>query len=273
MKKKWSGERLETFLHGDFVSEHLHRYCIVTDYIKDKVVLDIASGEGYGSNLMASVAKNVIGVDIDSDAVTKANAKYKKDNLVFKTGSADNMPIEDNSIDVLVSFETIEHHDKHSEMFREIKRVLKSDGILIMSSPERKFHSDMPHKYNPFHIKELYLHEFEELARNTFKFYDIYFQRYINKASYIAPIEGFNSMKVYSGDFSNLSTRKLDPLYNIVIASDIQPDILEKSIFDGELLTEKMNSEMINAIHRSPTFKIGRILIYPFYKLKKLIKK
>ena len=113
MKKKWSGERLETFVYGEFVSEHLHRYCLANLYVTDKVVLDIASGEGYGSNLLSSSAKEVIGVDIDQEAVENAKQKYKKSNLNFKTGSADKIPVADNSIDVLVSFETIEHHDKH----------------------------------------------------------------------------------------------------------------------------------------------------------------
>jgi ubiquinone/menaquinone biosynthesis C-methylase UbiE len=272
MKKNWSGERLETDVHGEFVSEHLHRYCIASNFVKDKVILDIASGEGYGSNLLAASAKSVIGVDIDQEAITKAKAKYQQSNLTFKTGSADKIPVDDHSIDVLISFETIEHHDKHLEMFSEIKRVLKSDGILIMSSPDKKYYTDIPNKINPFHVKELYLEEFEQLAGSNFKHVDVYLQRYIDRSSFFAPVEEFNSLLIYSGDFNQVFSQKLTPLYNIIIASDSPVSKVEKSLFDAALLTEKLSTDIVKSIHSSPTFKIGRVITYPFYKFKKIIK-
>lgn len=273
MKKNWTGERLETYVYGEFVSEHLHRYCVSNQFISNKVVLDIASGEGYGSNLLSKSAKQVIGVDIDNEAIEKAKIKYKKSNLIFKTGSADKIPVDDNTIDVLISFETIEHHDKHQEMFNEIKRVLKPDGILIMSSPDKKYHSDVTNKNNPFHIKELYLEEFEDLVKSKFLNYDIYFQRYINQASLIASVEEFNNFSIFSGDFDNVYSRNLKPLYNIIVASDFNLEKVKLSVFDGELLTKKMNLDALNEIHNSATFKIGRLISYPFFKIKRLLKK
>jgi hypothetical protein len=52
------------------------------------------------------------------------------------------------------SFETIEHHDKHEEMMREIKQVLKPDGVLIISSSNQLTYSDEPKYSNPFHISK-----------------------------------------------------------------------------------------------------------------------
>lgn len=273
MGKNWTGERLETYVHGEFVSEHLHRYCIASNFVKDKVILDIASGEGYGSNLLAASAKSVIGVDIDKEAISKAKTKYQKSNLTFKTGSADKIPVDDHSIDVLISFETIEHHDKHLEMFSEIKRVLKTDGILIMSSPDKKYYTDIPNKINPFHVKELYLEEFEQLVGSNFKYFDVYFQKYIDKSSFFATVEEFNSLLIYSGDFNQVSSQKLTPLYNIIIASDVPVNKLEKSIFDGAQLTEKQSANIVKSIQSSPTFTIGRVITYPFYKLKQILKR
>ncbi len=137
MKKKWTGERLETFVLNETTVEHLHRYGIVMPFIEDKTVLDIACGEGYGSKLLSSKALKVIGVDIDLETIEKASKKYGSSNLTFIQGSADKIPVKDGSIDTVVSFETIEHHDKHNEMMNEIKRVLKPGGILIISSPEK----------------------------------------------------------------------------------------------------------------------------------------
>ena len=77
MKKNWTGERLETFIYGDVVVEHLHRYAMAEMFVKDKIVLDIASGEGYGSNILSKTARQVTGVDIDKQAVEKASQKYK----------------------------------------------------------------------------------------------------------------------------------------------------------------------------------------------------
>jgi protein-L-isoaspartate O-methyltransferase len=73
--KNWTGERLETFIYGDTAVEHLHRYSMASTLIKDRVVLDIASGEGYGSLLLSKIARQVIGVDIDEQVVKNATLK------------------------------------------------------------------------------------------------------------------------------------------------------------------------------------------------------
>ena len=74
-------ERITTDIFNKNTLEHLHRYAIAQEYVKDKRVLDIASGEGYGSNLLAESANSVIGVDIDEQTVQQAARKYKRINL------------------------------------------------------------------------------------------------------------------------------------------------------------------------------------------------
>jgi ubiquinone/menaquinone biosynthesis C-methylase UbiE len=272
MKKKWTGERLETFIYGDVVVEHLHRYALASIFGKDKVIVDIASGEGYGSYILSKIAKQVIGIDIDNKAVVNANQKYKANNLKYITGSADKMSLEDNSIDVLVSFETIEHHDKHHEMFQEIKRVLKPNGILIMSSPDKKFYQNIQ-KNNPFHIKELFLEEFETLSRGYFKNVSVYFQNCINGSSVIGNVHDFTNTKIFSGNFDGIFTKELLPLYNIVIASEEPIEALGLFVFDGEIVTNKIIDENENYIRSSTTFKIGKLILSPFVMLKGLFKK
>ena len=98
MKNNWTGERLETYIYSKDSIDHLHRYSIVSNYIEGKIVLDIASGEGYGSNIISEKAKFVYGVDIDETSIKDAKLKYKKDNLKFLVGSTSSIPIEDLSL-------------------------------------------------------------------------------------------------------------------------------------------------------------------------------
>lgn len=102
-----------------------HRYLRPVTYANGKDVLDIACGEGYGSSMLADVAKSVIGVDIAEEAIAHASTQYAASNLAFRQGNAAEIPLEDASVDLVVSFETIEHHDRHEDMLREIKRVLR----------------------------------------------------------------------------------------------------------------------------------------------------
>lgn len=213
----WTGERLQTFIYNRDAIEHLHRYAITTPYIVTKNVLDVACGEGYGSNLISKYANQVYGVDIDSTTIDLAKKKYKKDNLSFKSGSTDAIPLGDNSIDVVISFETIEHHNKHEKMFDEIKRVLKKDGILIISTPDKKFYSDVRNFTNKFHIKELYKSEFLNLISKNFSQYLLLNQEYIGSTSVINLNE--KSM-IYGGNYNNIDILKVDPLYLVAICSD-----------------------------------------------------
>jgi ubiquinone/menaquinone biosynthesis C-methylase UbiE len=276
MKKESTGERLEFYDFSDVTVEHLHRYAIANDFIEGKVVLDIASGEGYGSSILAQKALKVIGVDIDIESVESAKKKYIRNNLKYIVGSADNIPIESNSIDVVVSFETIEHHDKHDEMLMEIKRVLKKDGLLIMSSPDKKNYSDIPNFKNKFHIKELYYDEFENLIKKYFKFSDFYVQKAYNLNSIVADFADFSKMNVYSGSDLNVKQEENIHLYIIVVASENNIVRLSTSLFNGcainDLRTKqylKINSESIKS---SSSYRLGNLIISPFFYLKKLFR-
>ena len=153
-KQKFTGERLISKIMNEDTFLHLHRYAIAFDYIKDKKVVDIACGEGYGSFLMSKYAKNFTVIDIDEDTIINANSKYKNNNLSYLQGDVSEIPLQSSTIDAVISFETIEHITKHDEMMQEIKRVLKPDGLLIMSSPDKKNYSDKRGFNNQFHVKE-----------------------------------------------------------------------------------------------------------------------
>lgn len=277
MSKKSTGERLEFFDFSDVTVEHLHRYAIANDFVEGKVILDIASGEGYGSYILSKKALEVIGVDIDVESVQNAKEKYLKDNLKFIVGNADNIPVESNSIDIVVSFETIEHHDKHEEMFLEIKRVLKDDGILIMSSPDKKYYSDIPKFKNKFHVKELYFDEFECLTKKHFSFSKFYLQKAYNLNSLVSNICDFNNIVVYSGDQSNVSKSANQHLYILTIAAQHDINELPTSFFNGadinKVILENYLICITNTIRNTTSYKFGNLFIKPIYLFRSFIKK
>jgi ubiquinone/menaquinone biosynthesis C-methylase UbiE len=267
--KNWTGERLETFVYTRDAIEHLHRYAIVNDYISDKVILDIASGEGYGSNLMSENAAFVFGVDIDKNTIEEARFKYKKDNLEFRIGSATEIPIESNSIDVVVSFETLEHHDKHDEMMLEIKRVLKSNGVLIISTPDRLYYSDARDFKNEFHIKELYKQEFEDLVFKNFNRMQLLVQRYSNGNSIIQDDKNNMAFQFFSGNFSEIKKENINPLYLIAIASNSDFKVQNSSVFDGGQINKQ---GMTSLVCNSNSYKVGHFILSPFKFFKRIFK-
>jgi len=166
---EFTGERFTTAVDGEIRHEHFHRYLFALQFCEDKSVLDVASGEGYGSALLGAVASEVIGVDKSADAVRHANTNYYDRNISFRVGRAENLPIADQSIDVVVSFETLEHLQEHDAFLSEIKRVLRPAGLLVISSPDRDVYSGESQIRNPHHEKELTRAEFQELLQRYFE--------------------------------------------------------------------------------------------------------
>ena len=174
---KFTGERFIPSEQGQIRLEHIHRYAVVLDVLKDKDVLDVACGEGYGSAMIADVARSVTGVDISIEAVNHASATYKKNNLVFREGSAINLDFRDASFDVVVSFETLEHLGEQEQMLAEIRRVLRPDGFLMISSPNRPIYSEERGEHNEFHVKELDFLELDHLLKASFSLVRYFGQR------------------------------------------------------------------------------------------------
>lgn len=186
---KVTGERFipgKMFKHSEI--EHMHRYTILKRILQDKVVLDAACGTGYGSNIIASVAKKVYGLDISQDAINYANTNYgMRQNLEYIQGDITKLPFDDGMMDVVVSYETIEHvdGDMQRKFLREIKRVLKPDGILIMSTPNKEIYTvQSGNQATEWHVKEFYEEEYDEFLKEEFSNIR-YYQQYISKASYL----------------------------------------------------------------------------------------
>jgi ubiquinone/menaquinone biosynthesis C-methylase UbiE len=273
MIKKYTGERLETYIYSKSTIDHLHRYAIASKFIKDKIVLDIASGEGYGSNLMSKDAAFVYGVDIDKTTVENAKLKYKKENLQFLVGNTSAIPLENNSVDIVISFETVEHHNEHDEMMLEIKRVLKPSGMLIISTPDKLTYSDKRNYKNEFHVKELYKQEFKNLIANYFENYQLLNQSYINGNSLVLDEKNESEAVIFTGEYSLLKEINVDSLYLVIIASDVIFNRINMSIFDGgQVLNLYVVNTMTKNIYDSNSYRVGHFILLPFKILKRFIR-
>lgn len=185
----YSGERFIPEMNDpELEIEHLERYYAVQRLVGGLDVLDAACGEGYGSSILAEKAKSVTSIDIDQDTITAAREKYKNyKNLNFYQGSiAELSMVETASKDVVVSFETIEHVSRELQQafLKEIKRILKPTGIVVMSTPDKKEYTDRYQFHNKFHIAEFYVDEFVSFLNQEFQNVKLYNQ-YLEVASFI----------------------------------------------------------------------------------------
>lgn len=177
----WTGERCVPWTPDvQVVYEHLHRYLFAAKLVEGKRVLDLGSGEGFGASILSEAASEVVGVDIDERTVEHAQLNWGSPRLSFKLGSAlDLSAFDDGSLDVVVAFEIIEHLTDHERMLAEIARVLSGDGVLVISTPDRRIYSEASGQNNPFHERELTSEEFSALLETTFTNVALWGQRAI----------------------------------------------------------------------------------------------
>lgn len=182
---EFTGERMVPGSTDDVTFwEHIYRYRFAAGFARGKRVLDIACGEGYGSAALRQAgAVEVVGVDVSEEACKHARDRYGID---ARVGSADDIPLEDSSIDLVVSFETIEHLVAPDRLLRECVRVLAPGGHLIISTPNRDaFAAD--NRYSEFHLSEMSSEEFRSRIAGHFDA-PAYYGQVVESARWYSPL-------------------------------------------------------------------------------------
>ena len=267
-----TGERyIPEMMCGQIQAEHMSRYLMVYHMINldGKTVLDIASGSGYGTYLLSSKASRAYGVDVSQEAIDYSTERYKRNNLTYLVGNCLAIPLETDSVDVLVSFETIEHFDNHQGFMDEIKRVLHPGGVLVISSPNKRLYTDIPKTHNPYHVHELYTEEFRAILQTVFKHAVFFGQNYM-LGSIIYPSDMMPCCTQANDIAENIFNPK-EHLYDIAIASD-EPIKLQNYgfplVYDLTHTIEPNNhlyyQEGYNKCRETPSFRLGHALLHPF---------
>jgi len=238
----FTGERFTPEERGPIWYEHWHRYAEAARLVRGKRVLDAACGEGYGSFLLADDARLVVGVDVSLETVAHARVRYSRPNLAFAQALVSQLPLRDACIDVVVSFETVEHLSQQREMIAEFRRVLAPDGILIISSPNRPVYNEGATVENHFHVKEL---DRVELATLLAPFFPR--QRWCGQRVIAQSVLWTEDGDVGAIAFSGIEdTRRVQhaqpaaPMYFVVVAageSATLPRLPSLSLFDDGSLT------------------------------------
>lgn len=157
--------------------EDLARYRFAAQYVADRAVLDIACGSGYGSALLRDEgrARTVYGYDCCAAPLMVAMRHHAHHAIFFGQAAAEAIPAKDHSLDVAVSLETFEHVKAPMRLLAELRRVLKPDGLAIISTPVNESEGRFSPE-NPFHVREYSSAEFQGLVATAFPCVEIYSQ-------------------------------------------------------------------------------------------------
>lgn len=177
MKLFASPERAEGYFI-DF-DRSVARYIFAQPFANRRRVLDVACGSGYGSFLLSQTAAHVTGVDVDKDTVQFAQKEFASNNVTYRCADACNTGMGSDSIECIVSFETVEHISTYRAFLAEMKRVLKPGGQMIISTPNRFICSPQLQKpLHEHHVIEWSLDEFKALLEEFFLVEEVHVQKF-----------------------------------------------------------------------------------------------
>jgi SAM-dependent methyltransferase len=178
---EFTGERVVPGkVEPDLFNEHLSRYYFAQPLVKDRLALDLGCGTGYGAAILAESARHVLGLDISKESVAFARGKYVAPNVEFFVSDCNHLAVRSGSIDTVVCMEVIEHLPDQETLMEEVCRVLRPEGILVISTPNRIYYTEERNEVNPFHVREFDFPEFSAFLKSYFEWVEIAFQNHVS---------------------------------------------------------------------------------------------
>lgn len=200
---EFTGERvIPGEVDCDLWNEHVARYWFAARMARGRRVLDAGCGSGYGADVLASEAREILGIDISDDAVDYARQHYHGPIVRFERGSCLEIPAPDGSFDLVVAFEIIEHLTDWRAFLREVRRVLAPAGQLLVSTPNRLYYAESRAALgpNPFHVHEFEYSEFQRELEAVFPRVALYLENHTDAIVFAkAAFEGVAESRLEEG--------------------------------------------------------------------------
>ncbi len=206
---------------------HLVAYRFLLPYAMGKRVLDLGSGEGYGTDLLASVAEEAVGLDLAPEAVYHARRTYRRPNLRFLYRDIYDTGLDAESFDLVCSLQVVEHLNDPDRFMEEARRVLRPGGLCVITTPNRLILSPgLESPLNPFHIKEYDPGEFLDFMR-------AYYPRVEIKGMFHARLLRWHDL-LSGQNFSQFCIKPPPRLYRLFYRPVFIPLIRERDFRIGE---------------------------------------
>jgi SAM-dependent methyltransferase len=156
-------------LENYWFQRHLAVYEWISARVIGRRVLDMACGEGYGSEVLSRTAASVLGVDANPEAHAHAALRYRRQNLRFERGMVENFG-QPGAFDAVVFLQTIEHVQEPAAVLGHFRRLLAPGGVAYVSTPNvlTLAPAGAEKSGNPWHVREYRPSEFDALCRSVF---------------------------------------------------------------------------------------------------------
>jgi len=174
-----------------FLQEHAARYVFAGPLCRNKRVLDVASGLGYGTDYLRTAGAKITGLEIDAESVRYCRMQYPA--AEFVCGDAEQLPTHwEAAFDVVVSFETVEHLPHPEKFLDGAFQCLRPGGLFVCSTPNKDLFFFQG--ANRFHCREFYSKEFVRFIASRFRVRSIYGQSF-RPRWHIVPMVSFSLVR------------------------------------------------------------------------------